>query len=250
MLSRQRLRLIHLRKNKLIRKYRNRYRSNKCKELENEGDLEDNSQKDVEEVRSQIKMQLELLRNRKKDTSIATSFNTDFINRTTPESWKKRLANNGLNVNEEKSTEDSFECQTDANEKNQSTTSKLDDVLLSNESGILIVDVIGGYKSPPSEEIEFNIETEGHDNVPVEENLAKNSYESSSYPIILTKTCDITKIKGWRTKSSMYQRKLQIIHRIYWTVKNQCNLVATLRITCQCKVRILWMKIRLLTKVK
>lgn len=196
LLNRKRLKLIQLQKNKIIRKYRKRYRSNKHRELESESDLEDNSRKDEEEVRSQIKMQLELLRNRKKDTPIATSLNKDFINRSIPESRKKRLTNNVLNTNVKKTTRYFSESKAKTTEQNECNSSKLNDVLLSNESGFLIIDVIGGYKSPspPPEEVHSGQEIEQ------EEKIFNNSGASLPSPIKLTKTCNITKIKGWRTK--------------------------------------------------
>lgn len=205
LMNRKKLKLMHLRKTKVVRKYRNRYHNNKQKDTEyspEDTEKEKECHKDDDEVRSQIKLQLELLRNRKKSTPISTLVDKDFINRATPESRKKRLT----------SVENKCEEETEEKAENeQIAVSNLEDVLqISDESGIMIVDVIGGYKSPPS--YEPSLETHPDDTntetgeeidqitAPKDDLREMQATDASTNAITLTKTHNITKIKGWRNK--------------------------------------------------
>lgn len=142
---------------------------------------------DVEEVRNKIRTQLELLRTRKKTEAISPTVDKDLINRTRPTPKKRKRA-------------EIADASVVSDEKKEETSNSAD--VLTNDTGcnFTIVSVIGGYKSPTPP---------GSPEPTPNDSEIQNSSESESRVITLSKTADITKIKGWRNKKFVIPPELQ-----------------------------------------
>lgn len=156
---------------------------------EEDDEPEPEPKKDEEEVRNLLRMQISQLRNKKKTDVIASTVDKNIITRTVPESKKKkRKISGGDHVEEVPAKKITVDIEK-SNKKDN-----LNDVLLSNEneSEFVIVDVVGGYKSPEPEEAK-TIESECPRIKIINEHL-------DGEPIHLTKTRNYMDVKGWRHK--------------------------------------------------
>lgn len=144
--------------------------------------------KDEEEVRNLLRMQISQLRNKKKIDVITSTIDKNMLNRTVPESRKKKRK-----ISTDLGNENPFKKIAVEGEESKKKTN-LDDAVLSHEhdSEFLIIDVVGGYKSPEHEKSSI-IEPECQKRKIINEHL-------DGEPIHLTKTKNYTDVKGWKHK--------------------------------------------------
>lgn len=139
---------------------------------ETEEEPEPEPKQNQEEVRSLIRMQIEQLRNKKRADMISSPIDRNIINRTIPESKKKKrkISFGDEEVAAKKMLPDSDETGW--------------------EKKLRIVEVVGGY-NPPEKEIVDQQETE---RVQIINEVLEGE------PIKLTKTTNYFEIKGWKRK--------------------------------------------------